>query len=200
MSALVLPIGHLLGAGQGAAARVRVGPELVELDDTAFTVWALAHGLPDRPGADPWTRDALLSTAAAQGLGDLAPALDALVADRLVVEVDPAQGTEFAAQHRLTPLALGLGNDPDAPGDWAVGLLGRPLVQVSGTLFDLLQWADREPDLWTAVRGVARSARDAGRTDPADTDPAVLLAGVLGSLHALLAVDVVCLDTRWVTA
>ena len=198
--AVVLPVGHLVGGGSGAAARVRIGPEMVELDDAAFTVWALAHGLPDRPVEEPWTREALLTTAAAQGLGDLGATLDALLADRVLVEVDPADGTWFAQSHRLVPLALGLGNDPDAPGTWLLGLLGHPLVQVDGTTFDLVQWSDREVDLWAAVRGVARVARDGGHPDPASTDPAQLLIAVLSTLHALLAVDAVCLDTRYVTA
>ncbi len=196
---LALPVGHLQGSGPGGAL-VRVGPEQVELDDARFTVWSLAHGLPDRPAAEPWTPEALLATAAAQGLGDLRTTLDDLVADRLVRLVDPGAGRAFAEQHRLVPLVLGLGNDPEDVGTWSLGLLGEPLVQVTGTTLDLFQYADLEHHLWGAVQNVARVAHGSGWTDPAATDPDRLLADVLGTLHVLLSVGAVCLDTRYVTA
>lgn len=199
MSELVLPIGHLHGSGPGGAL-VRVGPEQVELDDTRFAVWSLAHGLPDRASAEPWTPQALLATAAAQGLGDLQATLDDLVADRLVRLVDPGAGVRFAEQHRLVPLVLGLGNDPAAVTTWSLGLLGQPLVQVTGTTLDLFQHADLDTDLWNAVRNVARVARESGYTDPAATDPERVLADVLGTLHVLLSTNAVCLDTRYVLA
>lgn len=195
---LVLPIGHLHGSGPGGAL-VRVGPEQVELDDTRFAVWSLAHGLPDRDPTQPWTPDALLATAAAQGLGDLRAVLEDLVADRLVRQVDPRAGVRFAEQHRLVPLVLGLGNDPDAVTTWSLGLLGQPLVEVTGTTLDLVQYADLDPDLWSAVQNVARVARASGYTEEAAADPERLLADVLGSLHPLLSTNAVCLDTRYVT-
>lgn len=196
---LPLPVGHLHGNGPDGAL-VRVGTDQVVLPDRLFTAWALAHGLPDRPADEPWTVDALLTTGAAQGLGDLRAALDDLVADRVVRLVDPAAGRPFAEQHRLVLQVLGLGNDPDRPHSWSLGLLGQPLVEVNGTVLDLVEHADLHPDLWSAVEATATSARRAGRTDPADTDPDRLLAEVLPVLHGLLAADVVHLDTRYVMA
>lgn len=196
---LPFPVGHLHGSGPDGAL-VRVGTDQVALDDRLFRVWALAHGLSDRPATDPWTVDALLTTAAAQGLGDLRGALDDLVADRVVRLVDPRAGRPFAEQHRLVLQVLGLGNDPHRPHSWSLGLLGRPLVEVDGTVLDLVEHADLYPDLWSAVEATAASARKAGRTGPADTDPDRLLAEVLPVLHGLLAVDAVHLDTRYVLA
>jgi hypothetical protein len=201
---LLLPVGHLLGASYptlGSAehtVHVRVGPDLVELDDAAFGAWALAHGLPGGDTARPWTREALLRTAAERGVGDLTGAVSALLADRLLVEVPPgpAAAVAFAEQHRLVPLALGLGNDPDEPDTWSIGLLGRPLVTVTATLFDVFEWAHLDDDLWAACRRASERARRAGLTESAAVEPERLLTDVLGALHGLLSVDVACLDTR----
>lgn len=202
---LLLPVGHLLGADYPTpgspehSVLLRVGPELVQLDDALFTTWALAHGLPDPDPASTWTTQALLRTAVDQGLGDLTAPLSTLLADRLLVQVDPddpRQAVAFAESHRLVPLALGLGNSPDALDAWSIGLLGHPLVTVSGTLFDVFEWAHLDHDLWAACRRAAERARRAGISEPAVVQPELLLPDVLRSLHALLAVDVVCIDTR----
>ena len=119
---LLFPVGHLLGASYPRAGspehvvQVRVGPEVVDLDDPSFSVWALAHGLPGRGPEDPWTRDSVQQAAQDQALGDVPGIVDALLTDRLLVEVplDPAAAVAFAEQHRLLPLVEGLGNDPEA--------------------------------------------------------------------------------------
>jgi hypothetical protein len=201
--ALLLPIGHLLGAHYprpGSTAhtqQVRVGPESVEIDDARFTAWALAHGLPGRAAEDLWTRRALEELAVAQGIGDLSGAVDDLLADRLLVEVGTGEEmVEFARQHRLLPLVLGLGNSSAEPEVWSVGLLGQPIATMTSPLFDLWEWSGLAPDLWAACESAARTAREVGRTDDADVDPHATLGHLLVNLHGLLAVDAVHLDTR----
>ncbi|KQS73727.1 hypothetical protein [Modestobacter sp. Leaf380] len=201
---LLFPVGHLLGASYPRAGspehvvQVRVGPELVDLDDTSFSLWALAHGLPGHGPEDPWTREAVEQAAQAQGLTDAAALLDALLTDRLLVEVavEPAPAVAFAEQHRLLPLVEGLGNDPDAPQLWSVGPPGQPLVTVTAAAFDLFEWAHMDTDLWAACQAAARSARGVGRTDPVSTEPELLLLALVESLHQLTTPGVVCLDTR----
>jgi hypothetical protein len=201
--ALLLPIGHLLGAfypqlGSPAhTQQVRVGPESVELDDARFTAWALAHGVPGRPAEELWTRQELEQVAVTQGIGDLSGAVDDLLADRLLVEVATGEEmVEFARQHRLLPLALGLGNSAAEPDIWSVGLLGQPTATMTSPLFDLWEWSGLAPDLWAACESAARTARDVGRTDDADVDPHAKLGHLLVNLHGLLTVDAVYLDTR----
>ena len=204
---LLLPIGHLLGASYPQlgstehSVLLRVGPETVTLDDEQFTAWGLAHGLPGRTADEPWTRRELEATATQRGLGRLGPAIDALLADRVLVEVAPsgAEAVEFARQHRMLPLVLGLGNSAAEPEVWQVGLLGQPLAAMTSWVFDLFEWAHLDTDLWTACQAAARTALLVGRDELRATDPHALLDSLLQNLHQLLTVDAVCLDTRLAT-
>ncbi|HEY0448951.1 hypothetical protein [Actinophytocola sp.] len=194
MAAIVLPVGHDLGAfhpGDGAAAvrQVRLGAEIVELSTEEFQVWSLAHGIPsgDTVSCTPADLSSPLSS----------PDAVAALRDRgLLAEVTPDSAQRFAAAHRLLPLALGLGNTAEEPWLFSVGLLYQPLVMMTGALFDLWQWAHLSPDLWLACRESAEVATRAGADDADVTDPARVLAGALGSLHQLLVARVACLDVR----
>lgn len=198
-AALLLPVGQSLGVfhpGDGTSApvqQVRRGAELVELSDAEFLVWSLAHGLADAEGESvPCTEPAILEYA------DEPAAIRSLVDRGLLVEVVPGspESVRFASAHRLLPLALGLGNDPEQPWLFSVGLLYQPLASMTAAMYDLWQWAHLAPDLWLACQELAVVATRAGIRDPGQTDPDQVLAGALGSMHHLLAVRVACLDTR----
>ncbi|MGQ0840908.1 hypothetical protein [Actinokineospora sp.] len=197
--ALLVPIGHSLGAfhpgdGTDHVQQVRVGADVVELGDTDFGLWALAHGLPDSAGgpAVPCTRAGLREAAADTD------SLPGFLRTGLIAEVTPgsAESVEFASTHRLVPLALGLGNDAEQPWLYSVGLLYQPLVLMTGALYDLWQWAHLAPDLWSACREAAGVAEAAGVTEPEQTQPELVLAGLFGSLHQLLSAHVACVDVR----
>src|SRR5689334_10498997 len=67
--ALILPIGHDLGARSAAPdvrwQQVRVGSEVMELSDTEYVVWMLAHSLDEE---DRLTRRGLVQQAKRFGL------------------------------------------------------------------------------------------------------------------------------------
>ncbi|ONI92868.1 hypothetical protein ALI22I_01440 [Saccharothrix sp. ALI-22-I] len=176
---LAVPIGHDLGAfhpDAGFAAHVRqirVGADVVELDDADFARWRQAHD-PDGPvgGAEGLLRAGVLA------------------------EVAPGDAVGFATGHRLLPLVLGLGNTAEQPWLYSVGLLHQPLVVMSGPLYDVWQWAHLSPDLWSACLESVRVASEAGATDPDRIDPELVLAGVLGALHRMLSAGVACVDVR----
>lgn len=196
---LLVPIGHCLGglydtAGGGHSFGVRIGPELVRLDDSRFAVWALAHGTPDKPADRAWDRAAVVEAAQRAGLPEAAATVEVLLAEHLLTEVTEA--VDFARRYRLVPLMLGLGNSPEEPGLYSVGLIGQPIVTMSSTAYDLYQWAHLDPDLWVACEGAAETARRVGIEDPEATDPHRLLDGLLTNLHTLLAPNAVYLDTR----
>ncbi|MFI5955614.1 hypothetical protein [Cryptosporangium sp. NPDC051539] len=176
---ILLPVGHLLGseydeATGEATQRIRVGPDVVHLDGPRFAVWSLAHGTS--------TVDGVL----ASGLPDADVALAALLDDGLVTVVAPDAVEAFARRHRLVPLMLGLGNLPESPEVYQIGLPGSPLLHVSAAVFDVFRWSPVENDLWSA--GMATAGR-LGSVGPEE-----LLGELLAVVHTLLASSAVCLD------
>ncbi|GAA0612562.1 hypothetical protein HPO96_22805 [Kribbella sandramycini] len=200
MDALLLPIGHDLGAlyAAGGTARrhqVRAGADLAELSDTEFAIWMLAHGIDDR---DQPTRTSLIDGAERFGIDpdEAAAVIDQLQSDRLLAAVDPEDATGFAQTHQLIPLLTGLGPDPDQPWMQNIGLLNQPVVQVSTAVYDVWTWAHLAPQLWAGCEDAAEVARTAGITTADETDPHRVLAGILTSVHGLLCVRAAYLDRR----
>lgn len=198
---LLIPVGHDLGVlFSGADERrqqVRVGVEVAELADREYAVWLLAHGTDaeDRP-----TRRSLVSLAVKLGLDadQVTEATERCLTDGLLATVDPAAETavEFAREHQLFPLLHGLGPDQEEPWLQTVGVLNQPVAQVSSAIYDVWAWAQLAPELWTGCRDAAMVAREAGVTNPEETDPRQVLTGVLGQVHGLLAVRAAYLDRR----
>lgn len=204
MDALLLPIGHDLGAlyAAGGTARrqqVRAGADLAELTDNEFAVWMLAHGIDDR---DRPTRESLIRGAERFGLdpGEVAAVVEQLLADRLLVAVDPEDESAetFARSHQLVPLLTGLGPDPDQPWMQHIGLLNQPVLQVSTAVHDIWTWSHLAPQLWAGCEDAAEVARSAGITSPDETEPRQVLAGLLCAVHGLLCVRAAYLDRRMV--
>lgn len=125
----------------------------------------------------------------------LAAAPDAWLASRRLL-APLADPVEFASNHRLIPLALGLGNTAEEPWLFSAGVLYQPMVAMTGPLYDLWQWAHLSPDLWSACREAAAVAAQAEVTSPEQTDPAQVLAGALETVPQLLAAKVACFDVR----
>jgi len=170
----LVPIGHDLGVFHdgvgGRVQQVRVGADIHELPDDLYEAWRTAHETtPDT-------------------------AVDELSARRLLASADDP--VAFASTHRLLPLALGLGNSVEQPWLFAAGLLYQPVAAMTGPLYDLWQWAHLSPDLWSACREAAAVAVQAGVTEPEQTDPAQVLAGVMEALPQLLTARIACFDVR----
>ncbi|GAB3938222.1 hypothetical protein GCM10029976_052400 [Kribbella albertanoniae] len=199
---LLIPVGHDLGvmwsgAGDERRQQVRIGTEVMELDDEDFVIWLLAHGVGDE---DRPTRSSLLERATALGLPTATsePALDRFLADGLLVRVDPEgdNALEFARNHQLFPLVQGLGPDPEQPWLQLVGILNHPMAQVSSALYDVWAWSQLAPELWTGCEDAAVVAQQVGVTNPGEIEPRQVLAGVLGQIHGLLCVRAAYFDRR----
>lgn len=203
-SALLFPIGHCIGAyydlpeSNDHFTQVRVGADVSRLDDGQFAIWGLAHGTPDRPLDQPWNREAVLAAAQGGGTGRAEEILESLIQDALLVETTPGtdSAVEFARQHRLVPLMLGLGNTAEEPWIYSVGMLGMPIVQLSAMAYDLYKWAHLDSSLWLACEGAAATAVRIGLDDPSLTDPVLMLNAFLGTLHFMLGPNAVYLDTE----
>ena len=143
-SALLFPIGHCIGAyydlpnSDDHFFQVRVGPDIIRLDDEKFAVWSLALGIPDRPPDQPWNRQTVLTAARRAGIGMAEQVLEGLIKDYLLVETTPGtdSAVDFARRHRLMPLMLGLGNTSEEPRLYSVGMVGMPVVSMSSMAYD----------------------------------------------------------------
>lgn len=203
-AALLFPIGHCIGAyydqpnSTDHFFQVRVGPDVVRLDDQQFALWGLAHGAPDRPEDQPWNRKAVLTAARRAGISKSEDVLDALIKDHVLFETTPGTdgAVEFARRHRLIPLMLGLGNTAEEPRLYSVGLVGLPVVTMSAMAYDLYEWAHMDSNLWLACQGAAATAVRVGIDDRLATEPLLMLDALLGTLHALLSPNAAYLDTR----
>ncbi|MFI5736315.1 hypothetical protein ACIA49_39740 [Kribbella sp. NPDC051587] len=202
MDALLLPIGHDLGAlygddGTTRRQQVRAGIDVAELSANEFAVWLLAHGIDDR---DRPTRESVLRSADRFGLE--APVVNEIVErlleDRLLVALDPdaADAVEFAERHQLIPLLAGLGPDAGQPGMCSIGMIGQPVVQVSAPVYDVWTWSHLTPHLWAGCHDAAEVARAAGVTNADETDPRQVLSGMLRSVHGLLCLRAAFVDRR----
>jgi hypothetical protein len=176
---------------------VRVGTEVVELEDRDFAVWLLAHGTDDQ---DRPTRASLLAAAVKLGLDQAAAdeTVDRFVSDQMLFEVDPEgeSAVRFAKDHQLFPLMYGLGPDAEQPWLQTIGLLNQPVVQVSNAMYDVWAWAQLAPQLWTGCHDAAMVAEQVGVTNPEEVEPRQVLAGVLTNVHALLCVRAAYFDRR----
>lgn len=193
VTTLIFPIGHCLGtrySGGGPddhVQQVRLGSEIVELTDHEFAVWSIAHGLADEEATAPWDRACVEVAFAHSGVSDAPELVDRLLARSLLAEVD-ADGplaAEFARQHRLLPLHLGLGNSAEFTTMFAAGTTEQPLVGMTRPLYELWLWAHLAPNLLAACED---------RATPDESDPRQLLAATLTAMHSLLAPSAACLD------
>ncbi|WP_148086384.1 hypothetical protein [Micromonospora sp. HM5-17] len=199
----VLPVGLFVGSFPGdldddAEPRheIRRGTEIHEVSDDEFLAWVAAHGTDETPAAGPPSLDLVERELRAQGLAAPAAVVDRLL-DRGLLTAFPSDDTAaaaFARAHRVVPTLLGLGNSPEEPELYSIGLIGAAVVQVSRPVFELWSWAGLEADLWSACESFAAQEREAGGTDPELCDPGRVLAGFLTALAGLLAVQAVYLD------
>ncbi|MGH3660736.1 MAG: hypothetical protein ACRDT8_22305 [Micromonosporaceae bacterium] len=199
---LVFPIGHFTGVfsdeddPEERLYQVRRADDVIALADAAFAIWGLCHGQPDRPSEDPLTRSAVLELAERSGVPDSAAIIKDLAAENLVSEVLPGtrQAVRFAEAYRLHPTLLGLGNSAADPTTFSIGVLNTPMLQVSRNIFELWRWSPAAANLWDVCQFFAEAERSHGETDPASTDPEVVLTGFLHALHGLLTGGAVYLD------
>ncbi len=199
--AQVVPVGEFFGTFYPTVGsperihRVRLGAEVWELDNERFILWALAHGAGAQPAEQPRTVSAVRDAAARQLPGvDTGPLLDALIAERLLVEVAPAEAVEFARRHRVGARLLGLGNSAEEPWLWSIGFFEHPMVKVTRTVYNLWERAPSGESLWAICQALAAEEREANATDPDLFDPERMLTAFLQEIHQLLVASVIYLE------
>ncbi|MEE6258882.1 hypothetical protein [Plantactinospora sonchi] len=199
----VLPIGLFVGSFPGdvdddAELRheVRRGADIHALSDEEFVAWVAAHGTDGTPDGGPPSRSLLERELRTQDVVDPAPILDGLLDRGLLVTVptDEAAAVDFARTHRVVPTMYGLGNSPEEPDLYSIGLIGSEQLRVTRAVFELWAWSEVDDNLWSACESFAEQERDAGGDDPELCDPRRVLTGFLVALTGLLATEAAHLD------
>jgi hypothetical protein len=198
MSSSVFPIGHYGGLRPGEvpdAAQVhvvRVGWQQHRLSEDAFGIWVLSHGITEI-GKRPWTADDIIQQAEQAGVADAKAHLENLVADGALALVPDRtdEAAAFARGHRMDVLFVGLGNSPDRPDGYAVGIPGLGTAAIlDPDCYELWQWGSVAPTLWHSGEVRSEVAGRLGRT----LEPAGALGEILGDLRYLIAHGCAYLD------
>ncbi len=185
MTTAIFPIGHYTGTRPDEEGRsvhtVRIGWQQRRLTEDAFATWVLGHGKPEA-GKAPWTEQHLLAAASDAGIADAPEHLKDLAGHGLLIAVpDPPE--EFAKAHRLDVQYVGLGNSPENPDQYAVGLPGLgAAAMLDASTFELWQWGAVAPTLWHCCQLRASVTSTLGRP----VGPADVVTEVLGDLRFLL--------------
>ncbi len=204
-ASLLFPLGHYLGAlypseGESLDGHiVRVGWRTYKLDaPEQLSVWALAHGLAEGPGMEPWTRADVEGAARAAGISHASAVLDELIDRELIQEVVPGtdDAIDFAQSYRARSLLAGLGNAPDDPLMFGLGLAGgRPAVTVPYLTYELWNWGPACDNLWHTCEVFAAVGRDNPDDDQTfDPEPRLMLLRCLPAVQVLIAHGAIYLD------
>jgi tetratricopeptide (TPR) repeat protein len=204
---LVLPVGHFAGpmytaldADAPGSFEVRFRDGVFSLSAEEYAVWAVSHGDPNLVNDRvPTTREVVEHAAHTAGVTEPGPVFDALVADGLLVEVGetgtPARA--FAGGHRIIPLALGLGNSPQNPAEFQIGLPNAARVSVAYDVYHMWLFSYQAPTLWDALVTIAEEAKEAN-SDEDDVrlvdDPDDLLDALLRALQVLVSTSCVFIE------
>src|SRR5882757_9752707 len=187
---MLFPVGHYVGIDSDAEAQrhlVRVGWHVLRLDDEHFAGWTLAHGVPGDDPA-PWTRAGVDAVARAAGIRAPEVIMDDLLAEDLVIDLTPgpADAISFARTCRLRSLLIGLGADPDRPGDFGIGLVASvPVVRVDALGYELWQWGHLCDSLWHACAVLAEASDELPDAEAALTRSLPVLQVLIahGAIH-----------------
>lgn len=194
---LIFPMAHHLGEQYVSETKtttyeLRGGWHVESLTKQERDVWLLAHGLLDQlEHGIRWTRATLLEVALPVVGNDVNSIVESLLERDVLMETAPGtkQAVEFAKEVRLVPLQWGLGNSPEEPWMWRIGLPSQPLVGVPHVVYNTWEWSHMYVNLWESCKALAKmNAEDAelpARTE--ERNPEAILADVLNSTHVLLS-------------
>ena len=211
---LVVPVGHFAGpmytshlAEAPDSFEIRFRDGIYSLSAEEYAVWAVSHGDPNLVNAGvPTTKEVVEYAARAAGVDEPGPVFDGLVSNGLLVDVGETgtSAREFAREHRVIPLALGLGNSPQNPAEFQIGLPNAARVSVGYDVYHMWLFSYRTPTLWHALQAIADEGKEANE-DEGDgndgnegvrliDDPDLLLDALLRALQVLVSTSCVFVD------
>ena len=200
---LIFPLAHYVGMMYDSEAKtstfqLRGGWKVASLTESERNLWALAHGVPSElEKGTRWTKDHMLEIACPQ-MADAETVIASLLERDVLMEVIPGtkRAVEFAKEVRLVPLRLGLGNSPEDPSMWRIGVSEESYVAVNDTVFHIWQWSHLYENLWESCKSLAkmRSKEKNLPSRPGDHDPEAILAEILERAHVLLSTSCAYFD------
>ncbi|TDV40079.1 hypothetical protein [Actinophytocola oryzae] len=177
----VFPIGHYMGERHPESLHyVRVGLEHQTMTTDEFGVWVLSHQ--DSP---QWSVEDVVRLASQAELPNAPESVERLLSAGLLAQATTP--VDFTRAYRLYPLQVGLGNTPENPDEYAVGLPDQEPAVLSATAYELWQWSALAPTLWHTCEIRAKVSEN-----PAEDEA----AGVLADLRPILANSCGYLDVR----
>jgi hypothetical protein len=143
--------------------------ESVEVPEESYHLWALAFPDVESHQGLTFTR-AKLATLAANGPDDISGAhdiIDQLVRAQLLAEYEPDTpgALKFLEQHRLAPLAVGMGSTKEDPSTFRIGRGGQVILEMSSDTFSLWTLCISAPSIWHAVKELAGDPPDEPEED-----------------------------------
>ncbi|MEU7750859.1 hypothetical protein [Micromonospora sp. NPDC049171] len=197
---LILPVGRYAGTfhpAVGAPVKyhsLSIGRLSVTIEDPqVFAVWTAAHRPIDRPDAT-WDRAAVIEAAGQLGVADPARIVAEFLEDGLLVEMTP-DVADFARAYRVHPLMVSLGNTPNDPLRYGIGVFGAaPVLRLPALTHDVWQWSSVGASLWDVGQVVADAGAQAEVTDTREHDPRHVLREFLAALPLLVGANAACLD------
>lgn len=168
MPTVIVPVGLNMGpdfadaspAGDTAGSwHVHLGSEAARLTADELRAWGTAFSDVQRHADHTFTREHLeqLLRQSADGDGDPAPIVSGLLDRGLLLEYDPADADWEALFDKvnLFPLVQGMGNSPEEPAAYQLGVGGEPILSVNANVYGIWSYSLTSRSLWSACAGLA---------------------------------------------
>jgi hypothetical protein len=197
MTRVIVPVGLSMGqdfADKDAGERpegswqVHLGAEAAYLTPEELRAWATAFSDVQRHADHTFTRDHLerLLRQGGDGTADPAPVVKGLLDRRLLLEYDPADADweSLFGRLRLLPLVQGMGNTPERPTQYELGIAGEPILSVTANVYGLWSYSFTSATLWDACAELAQGVDE--DLDPGEEPLGYTAAGVGAEIGAAL--------------
>lgn len=177
--------------------QVHQGLAYVDLDRAELAAWMGAFADLGRHAALEVTRETLARDLTARGMPDAASVVGRLIERGLLVEFDPVAGPlhELFDAVRLYPLGDGLGNTPDQPDMFRLGVGGEELLSVDPVSHAVWSRGMTDATLWQACATLVSSMNEQlAAQEGAAVSVDEVAREVAGALPALVAAGCAYID------
>lgn len=199
MPTVIVPVGLNMGQdfSSGDPAEhpsefweVHLGTEAASLTPDEVRTWGAAFLDPQRHANHEFDRGHLeeLLRQGENQVADPSAVVDGLLERGLLLEydTDDAPWEQLFAGMKLFPLVQGLGNSPEEPAVYQIGIAGEPLVSVNANVYAIWSYSLASPTLWQACTDLAEGI-DEG-LEPGEQPLGYTPDGIAGEVGAALPV------------
>lgn len=207
MPTVVVPVGLNMGPDFGDGSRagdptggwhVHLGAQAAHLAADELRAWGTAFSDVQRHADHTFTR-AHLEHLLRQGvMADPMPVVSGLLQRGLLLEYDPvdADWESLFSGLQLYPLVQGMGNTPEAPTAYRLGIAGEPILSVNANVYGIWSYALTSRSLWSACAGLAAGVDEDLQPgeEPYDFTPDDIAAEVGAAIPLLVTTGCAFLD------